>query len=179
MSLTSNMSTTKSTMFHEKTEQNRQKMMTDAKDKLAYLKTIRKLADTTPSSSAEAKNDTLAFLDTKIRELKIDADGAPRYSYNLHYAIDFGREYNGVKPEFTDTTFTSSRELVEFVNQLVLSDDTMYESDTYKIPSAAEIEKHLDESKLRRMTFDINIDDDEDEKGPVPPFGITRTRINY
>ena len=179
MSLTSNMSTTKITMFHEKTEQNRQKMMADAKDKLAYLKTIRKLADTTPSSSAEAKNDTLAFLDTKIRELKIDADGAPRYSYNLHYAIDFGREYNGVKPEFTDTTFTSSRELVEFVNQLVLSDDMLYESDTYKIPSASDIDKHLDESNLRRMTFDINVENDEDEKGPVPPFGITRTRINY
>ncbi len=173
------MSTTKSTMFHEKTEQNRQKMMTDAKDKLTYLKTVRKLADTTPSSSVEAKNETLAFLDAKIRELMIDAAGEPRYSYNLHYAIDFGREYNGVKPEFTDTKFTSSRELVEFVNQLVLSDDMLYQSDTYKIPSAAEIDQHLDESNLRRMTFDINVENDEDEKGPVPPFGITRTRINY
>lgn len=165
-------------MFHEKTEQNRQKMMTDAKDKLTYLKTVRKLADTTPSSSTEAKNETLAFLDTKIRELMIDAAGEPRYSYNLHYAIDFGREYNGVKPEFTDVKFTSSRELIEFVNQLVLSDDMLYESDTYKIPSAAEIDKHLDESNLRRMTFDINVDE-EDEDAPVPPFGITRTRINY
>ena len=179
MSLTSNMSTTKITMFENREELARQKMITDATDKLTYMKAVRAFADTTPSASAAAKDYTLTFLDTQIRELKIDADGKPRYLYNLHYACDFGREYNGVKPEFTDARFTSAQDLVEFVNQLVLSDDTMYESDTYKIPSAAEIEKHLDESKLRRMTFDINIDNDEDEKGPVPPFGITRTRVNY
>jgi len=171
------MSTTKLSMINEKAEEKRRQMMTDAKDKLAYLNTVRELADTTPSSSAEAKNDTLAFLDTKIRELKIDADGEPRYSYNLHYAIDFGREYNGIKPEFTDVKFASSQELIEFVNQLVLSDDMLYESDTYNIPSASEIDELLDGSKLKRMKFDINAD--EDEEGPVPEFEVTRTRINY
>ena len=164
-------------MIHEKVEEKRRQMMTDAKDKLTYLKTVRKLADTTPSSSTEAKNETLAFLDAKIRDLKIDADGRNRYSYNLHYASDFGREYNGVKPEFTDAKFASSQDIVDFVNHLVLSDDMLYESDTYNIPSAAEIDELLDGSKLRRITFNINLDEDED--GPVPDFEVTRTRINY
>jgi hypothetical protein len=176
-SITTKMSTTKLSMFAEKTEQNRQKMMADAKDKLAYLNTVRNLADTTPSSSIEAKNETLAFLDAKIRDLKIDADGRNRYSYNLHYAIDFGREANGVKPEFADAKFASSQDIVDFVNQLVLSDDMLYESDTYNIPSASEIDELLDGSRLRRIKFNINLDEDED--GPVPDFEVTRTRINY
>jgi len=174
-STTTKMSTTKLSMFAEKTEQTRQKMMADAKDKLAYLKTVRKLADTTPSSSIEAKNETLAFLDAKIREMKIDAEGKPRYSYNLHYAFDFGREYNGVKPEFANVTFATSEELVEFVNQLVM-DDVLYESDTYNIPRPSEIDERLDGSRLKRMKFNINV---EEEDGPVPEFEVSRTRINY
>lgn len=171
------MSTTKLSMFENKEEAARQKMITDATDKLTYMKAVREFADKTPSASAAAKNYTLTFLDTQIRELKMDADGKPRYLYNLRYACDFGREYNGVKPEFTDARFTSAQDLVEFVNQLVLSDDMLYESDTYKIPSASEIDELLDGSKLKRMKFDINADEDED--GPVPPFEVTRTRINY
>ena len=173
------MSTTKLSLFENREELARQKMITDATDKLTYMKAVRAFADTTPSASAAAKDYTLTFLDTQIRELKIDADGKPRYLYNLHYACDFGREYNGVKPEFTDAKFTSSEELVEFVNQLVLSDDTLYESDTYNIPRACDIDRVIDGSKLKRMKFDINVENEDDEEGPVPDFEVYCTRINY
>lgn len=158
-----------------KEEGRRAKMMADASLGLEYIKAVTKYSQNTPSSSDVVKNETIAFLFSKMRELELDSRGVPRYSYNLHYPIDFGREYNGEQPTFADKKFSSTEEVVEFVNQLVMSNDLLFVSDTYKIPSVSDIEMTLgDDCKTRRMRFDINVDDNE-----VPDFEITRTRINY
>ena len=152
-------------------------MSTHAGAKLAYMKMMKEHAEKTESGSDEAKKETIKYFETHIRELEIDVTGSPRYSYNLRYATDFGREHNGVQPEFAHKRFASTAEIVEFVNQQVMSDDMLYLSDTYNIPSAADIDAMLDgDSRITRAKIDINADEDDDYQ--VPPFGITRTRVN-
>jgi hypothetical protein len=146
-------------------------MMTDAKDKMTYL--------------------------------KIDANGEPRYSYNLRYATNFGREYTGVQPEFAHKKFDSTEDIIHFIEMLivmndilyirdyynmqfanteqvldfmemlVLTDDIMYIRDTYNIPSSSNIEKMFNPNS--RIQFKISLEDDE---YPVPPFEVVRTRVN-
>ena len=146
--------------------------------KLAYLKMMKEHAENTTSASDEVKQETIKYFETKIRELEIDVAGRPRYSYNLRYPIDFGREHNGVQPEFAHKRFANTAEIVEFVNQQVMSDDMLYLSDTYNIPSAADIDAMLDgDSRIMRAEIDINADEDDDYQ--VPPFEITRTRVNH
>jgi hypothetical protein len=153
-------------------------MSAHAGAKLAYMKMMKEHAEKTESGSDEAKQETIKYFETHIRELEIDVAGRPRYSYNLRYATDFGREHNGVQPEFAHKRFASTAEIVEFVNQQVMSDDMLYLSDTYNIPSAADIDAMLDgDSRITRAKIDINADEDDDYQ--VPPFEITRTRVNH
>jgi UDP-N-acetylmuramyl pentapeptide synthase len=151
-----------------------QKMKSEAGPKLAYMKMMKEHAENTASASDDAKNETIKFFDSKIRELEIDAVGSPRYSYNLRYAIDFGREANGVDPEFANKQFASTEEIVHFIEMLILTNDMLYISDTYNIPSPSNIEKMFNPNS--RIQFNISIEDDD---YPVPPFEVVRTRINY
>ena len=151
-----------------------EKMKSEAGPKLAYMKMMKEHAEKTASASDDAKNETIKFFDSKIRELEIDAMGSPRYSYNLHYAIDFGREANGVDPEFANKQFASTEEIVHFIEMLILTNDMLYISDTYNIPSPSNIEKMFNPNS--RIHFNISIEDDD---YPVPPFEVVRTRINY
>jgi hypothetical protein len=151
-----------------------QKMKSEAGPKLAYMKMMKEHAEKTASASDEAKNETIKFFETKIRELEIDAMGSPRYSYNLRYAIDFGREANGVDPEFANKQFASTEEIVHFIEMLILTNDMLYISDTYKIPSPSDIENMFNPNS--RIQFNISLDDDDYQ---VPPFEVVRTRINY
>jgi UDP-N-acetylmuramyl pentapeptide synthase len=151
-----------------------QKMKSEAGPKLAYMKMMKEHAEKTASASEDAKNETIKFFETKIRELEIDAIGSPRYSYNLRYAIDFGREANGVDPEFANKQFASTEEIVHFIEMLILTNDMLYISDTYNIPSPSNIEKMFNPNS--RIQFNISIEDDD---YPVPPFEVVRTRINY
>lgn len=145
--------------------------------KLAYMKLMKEHAEKIASSSDEVKQETINYFETKIRELEIDVAGSPRYSYNLRYATDFGREANGVKPEFADKKFASTEEIVRFIETLILTDDMLYLSDTYNIPSPSKIDGMLSgDSRITRTKIDINDEDEEDDI--VPPFEITRTRIN-
>jgi hypothetical protein len=67
---------------------------------------------------------------------------------------------------------------VEFVNQLVMTNDMLFISDTYMIPSASDIDTMLDgDTRITRTQFDINADEDEDS--PVPLFEVSRIRTNY
>ncbi len=143
---------------------------------LAYLKMMKEHAEKTPSSSDEAKQETIKYFETKIRELEIDVAGPPRYSYNLRYPTDFGREANGVQPEFAHKQFSNTREIVHFIEMLILRDDMLFISDTYNIPSPSKIDVMLSgDSRITRTKIDINADEEEDDI--VPPFEITRTRI--
>ena len=139
----------------------------------------------------------------KMTYLKIDANGEPRYSYNLRYATNFGREYTGVQPEFAHKKFDSTEDIIHFIEMLivmndilyirdyynmqfanteqvldfmemlVLTDDIMYIRDTYNIPSSSNIEKMFNPNS--RIQFKISLEDDE---YPVPPFEVVRTRVN-
>lgn len=88
--------------MNAKEEALRQKMMVDAVPKLAYMKMMKDIVNTIPSSSDEAKNEAIEFFSTKIEELEVDVKGEPRYSYNLHYPIDVGFKANGIKPSFSE-----------------------------------------------------------------------------
>jgi hypothetical protein len=159
------------------TQENRQKMMTDAGPKLAYMKMMKEHAQNTTSASYEAKQETIKFFETKIRDLENDAIGSPRYSYNLRYAIDFGREANGVDPEFANKHFTSTLEIVNFIEMLILSNDMLFLSDTYNIPSPSKIDGMFgSDSSMTRAQINISLEEDDYQ---VPPFEIMRTRINY
>jgi UDP-N-acetylmuramyl pentapeptide synthase len=151
-----------------------EKMKSEAGPKLAYMKMMKEHAEKTASASDDAKNETIKFFETKIRELEIDATGSPRYSYNLRYAIDFGHEANGVDPEFANKQFASTEEIVHFIEMLILTNDMLYISDTYNIPSPSNIEKMFNPNS--RTQFNISIEDDDYQ---VPPFEVVRTRINY
>jgi hypothetical protein len=161
-----------------KTEEKRQKMMVEAGPKLAYMKMMKEHAQNTTSGSDEVKQETIMFFKAKILELENDVTGSPRYSYNLRYPVDFGREANGVDPEFANRDFTSTAEIVEFIEMLILRDDMLFLSDTYNIPSDSKIDRMLSgDSYTTRTQIDINADEDDDYQ--VPPFEVTRTRINY
>jgi hypothetical protein len=152
-------------------------MSTHTGSKLAYMKMMKEHAEKTESGSDEIKQETIKYFETQIRELDIDVTGSPRYSYNLRYATDFGREANGENPEFAHKRFASTEEIVHFIETLILTDDMLYLSDTYNIPSPSKIDVMLSgDSRITRTKIDINADEDDDYQ--VPPFEITRTRVN-
>ena len=153
-------------------------MCTNAGAKLAYMKMMKEHAQNTTSGSDEVKQETIKYFETQIRELEIDVVGRPRYTYNLRYATDFGREANGVQPEFAHKQFASTEEIVHFIEKLILTDDMLYLSDDYNIPSPSKIHDMLSgDSRITRIKIDINSDEDDDYQ--VPPFEITRTRVNH
>ena len=138
---------------------------------------MKEHAEKTESGSDEAKQETIKYFETHIRELEIDVAGRPRYSYNLRYATDFGREANGENPEFAHKRFASTEQIVKFIETLILTDDMLYLSDDYNIPSPSKIDVMLSgDSRITRTKIDINADEDDDYQ--VPPFEITRTRVN-
>ena len=168
--------------MNAKEEALRQKMMVDAVPKLAYMKMMKDIVNTIPSSSDEAKNEAIEFFSTKIEELEVDVKGEPRYSYNLHYPIDVGFKANGIKPSFSEKKFTNTKDIIEFVNQLVMSDDTQFVKDTYVIPSPYDLDLMLTNNcKSKHIRFDINArnDEDDDEYDEIPVFDVNRTRVNY
>ena len=153
------------------------RMSSHTGSKIAYMKMMNEHAEKTESGSDEMKQETIKYFQTKIHELEIDVTGSPRYSYNLRYATDFGREANGVNPEFAHKRFASTEDIVHFIETLILTDDMLYLSDDYNIPSPSKIDVMLSgDSRITRTKIDINADEDDDYQ--VPLFEITRTRVN-
>ena len=119
--------------------------------------------------------------DMRTEELKSDAAGLPRYTYNLEYPTDFGREANGIKNTYVHRKFlrmNSTEEIVEFINQLVMSDDTLFCNDTYRIPSAGQIDAMFGEECREKVIY-LNINVDPDDECCVPEMELSRMRINY
>jgi hypothetical protein len=156
-------------------EARRQKMIEEATHSLAYLKTLREFAEKTSCGSDKVKTEMMTYFNEKIQDLETDLLGKPRYSYILNYPIDFGREANGVKPEFANKTFKSVEEVSKFIHEHVKSDDLIFDKEEYYIPSREWIAMMLEEKTV--IEIDINKDDDEDEM--VPPFTLSYTMINY
>ena len=164
-------------MMVAKEEENRQKMMTEATNKLAYLKIVRDLADKTPCPSIKAKADVMRYFNTQILDLETDVLGKPRYSFNLHYPTDIGFAPNGRPPVFADKKFSSVAEISKFISQYIKSEDMMFDKENYNLPTASYIAMMLDESD--KCDIDINDEDEDEDEEKVPPFTVTCTRINY
>jgi len=156
-------------------------MMSEAVAQLAYLKTMKEHAEKLPCPSERLQGKMVEFFDEEISKLEIDARGEPRYLYNLRYATDFGREANGVKPEFDHMDFLTSKAVSEFIADLIADDDEdLYLADEYDVPSAESIDKRFDTENKRKIEININVQiEGEDEEDEVPSMTLTRTRINY
>jgi hypothetical protein len=76
--------------------------------------------------------------------------------------------------DYYNMQFASTEQFLDFMEMLILTDDIMYIRDTYNIPSSSNIEKMFNPNS--RIQFNISLKDDDYQ---VPPFEITRTRINY
>ena len=166
-------------MMVAKEEENRQKMMTEATNKLAYLKMVRDLADKTPCPSIKAKADVMRYFNTQILDLETDVLGKPRYSFNLHYPTDIGFAPNGRPPVFADKKFSSVDEISKFISEYIKSEDMMFDKESYNrlTTTASYIQMMLEESN--KCVIDINDEDEDEDEEKVPPFTVTCTRINY
>jgi hypothetical protein len=163
-------------------EANRAKMMLDAKPQLEYMKMMKEIVEKIPSSSDKAKSETVSFFDSKIQDLEVDEAGLPRYLYTLTYVSDMGCRYNGVEPRMDKRDFKTTKEIIHFIETLILSDETHIVKDTYKIPSPSDVDALLGEnSAVKHMMFDINVKDDEDDEDDedIPIFEVLRVRVNY
>jgi len=102
--------------------------------------------------------------------------------YTLTYVSDMGCRYNGVEPRMDKKDFKTTKEIIHFIEVLILSDETHIMKDTYKIPSPSDIDALLGEnSAVKHMMFDINVKEDEDDEGydDIPIFEVLRVRVNY
>ena len=167
-----------------KEEEMRQKMMEEATHNLEYLKTLRYLAEKTSCGSDKVKTEMMSYFNTKILDLETDVMGKPRYSYNLHYPTDIGFAPNGRPPVFADKKFSSVAEISKFISEYVKENDMMFDKDTYyNIPMAKMLESMFyDNDKISNnvpLEIDINDEDEDEDEEKVPPFTVTRMRINY
>ena len=153
----------------------REKMIVEATHSLEYLKTVRHFAEKTSCGSDKIKAEILRYFNNQIFDLETDVLGKPRYSYSLNYPIEFGREANGVKPEFAHKTFKSVEEVSKFIHEYVKSNDLMFYKEEYTIPSREWIAIMLEEQTV----IDININKKDDDIEAVPPFRLSYTMINY
>ena len=161
----------------------RQMMIEEATHKLAYLKTVRELAEKTPCGADKVKAEMMSYFNTQIRDLETDVLGKPRYSYNLHYPTDIGFAPNGRPPVFADKKFTSIAELSKFINDYIKEDDMMFDKEMYNIPTTKMLEGMFqDNDKLSNnvpLEIDINDEDEDEDEEKVPLFTVTRVRVNY
>ena len=161
----------------------RQMMIEEATHKLAYLKTMRELAEKTPCGADKVKAEMMSYFNTQIRDLETDVLGKPRYSYNLHYPTDIGFAPNGRPPVFGEKKFTSIAELSKFINDYIKEDDMMFDKEKYNIPTTMMLEGMFqDNDKLSNnvpLEIDINDEDEDEDEEKVPLFTVTRVRVNY
>ena len=160
-----------------KEEVSRQKMMEEATHKIAYLKTMRELAEKTPSPSIRAKAEMMRYFNTQILDLETDVMGKPRYAYNLHYPTDIGFAPNGRPPVFADKKFTSTKEVSKFIREYIETEDMMFDKAEYTLPTTMTIDNMLEYSD--RIQIDVNDEDEDESEEKVPSFTLTRIRINY
>ena len=161
----------------------RQMMIEEATHKLAYMKTLRELADKTPCGADKVKAEMMSYFNTQIRDLETDVLGKPRYSYNLHYPTDIGFAPNGRPPVFGDKKFTSIAELSKFINDYIKENDLMFDKEMYNIPTTMMLDGMFqDNDKLSNnvpLEIDINDEDEDEDEEKVPLFTVTRVRVNY
>jgi hypothetical protein len=157
--------------------------MEETTHKLAYLKTVRDLAEKTSCGSDKVKTEMMSYFNTQIRELEADVKGNPRYSYNLHYPTDVGFAPNGRLPVFADKKFTSIAELSKFIREYVKEEDMMFDKEKYNIPTTKMLESMFQDNDKKSnstpLEIDINDEEEDEDEEKVPLFTVSRTRVNY
>jgi hypothetical protein len=161
----------------------REMMIEETTHKLAYLKTVRDLAEKTSCDSDKVKSEMMSYFNTQIRELETDVLGKPRYSYNLHYPTDVGFAPNGRLPVFADKNFTSIAELSKFIREYVKEEDMMFDKEKYNIPTTKMLESMFQDNDKKSnstpLEIDINDEEEDEDEEKVPMFTVSRTRVNY
>lgn len=167
-------------------EDRRQKMMLAAAPKLRYYETVRQstedmwndsdaFGEVNTEAMQSSHNEHMKFLDTKIRESKMDAEGKKRYLYTVKMDEDNGDEIFRNQVEFT-----TAEEVHAFMTEKTMNDDAKerygYEKTPYTVPTVAEME-----TLLENKTFGgfMNIFACGDEDTPDINFAILRDHVNY
>ena len=163
----------------ERKEASRQKMMATAAPQLAYMKSMKALIDATPCAddTATSRAETLAFFDTKIEALELDASGKPRYIYTLNIKDDNGDE---IKHDVKE--FTNSQKVYDYISRMVMSDDMMeiyeYEEKPYTVPSSDMMDDIMDVHKHGNGKEILTVGDN-DGAGYCIVFTLKRRQVNY
>jgi hypothetical protein len=161
----------------ERKEAAREKMMAIAAAQLTYMKNMKAIIEATPSTddTSSTKADTIAFFDSKIEALELDAAGKPRYIYTLNIKDDNGDEVAHDVKEFT-----TSQRVYDYIHQMVMNDDMKeiydYEEKPYTVPSANEMDVAMDTRTRGKVILTVG---DDDGSGYCIVFTLKRRQVNY
>lgn len=167
-------------------EEKRRKMMRDAVSKLKYYEVVRQYTEDMWNDSETwddvnidavnpAHDELMEFLNTKIHELKLDAEGKKRFVYTVKVLEDTGDEII-----YDQAEFKTSEEVYAFIYNKTMDDygkdQYGYDEDPYSVPTASDIDALLDTKKSGE--FNKIFSCGEDSVGSVS-FDVIRKQINY
>jgi hemerythrin len=167
-------------------EEKRRKMMLAAVPKLKYYETVRQsteemwndsdaFGDVNTEAMDSAHNELMEFLNTKIQELKMDAEGKKRFIYTVKMEEDNGDEFF-----HNQVDLKTSEEVSKFISKRTTNEDAKieygYEEKPYTVPTAAEIDALLESKKSGGFT---NIFSCGQEDINALYFTVLRQQVNY
>jgi hypothetical protein len=167
-------------------EEKRRTMMMAAVSKLKYYEVVRQYTEDMWNDSETwddvnidavnpAHDELMEFLNTKIHELKLDAEGKKRFVYTVKVLEDTGDEII-----YDQAEFKTSEEVYAFIYNKTMDDygkdQYGYDEDPYSVPTASDIDALLDTKKSGE--FNKIFSCGEDSVGSVS-FDIIRKQINY
>lgn len=166
-------------------EEKRRKMMMAAVSKLKYYEAVKQQTEDMFNDSAEwddlntdamnpAHDELMEFLNTKIHELKIDAEGGKRFIYTLKITQD-----NGDEMSYNQAEFKNSADVYAFIHDMTMDDfakdDYGYDEAPYTVPTASEIDALLDSKKSGSFTSIFSCGE---ESVNCVSFDLGRKQIN-
>lgn len=167
-------------------EKNRRQMMLAAVPKLKYYETMKQSTedmwndsdafdDVNTEAMESSHNELMEFLNTKIQELKMDAEGKKRFVYTVKIVEDNGDEFFHNQVEFK-----TSEEVSNFISEKTTSEDAKieygYEEKPYTVPTAPEIDAIIDNKKKGGFTEIFSCGE---EPNVCLSFIVLRQQINY
>ena len=160
--------------------------MLAAVPKLKYYETVRQytedmwndsdaFGDVNTEAMESSHNELMEFLNTKIHELKIDAEGKKRFVYTVKIEED-----NGDETFHNQVEFKTSDEVYNFISMKTTTEDARdeygYDEAPYTVPTAAEIDALLDSKKSGGFKTIFSCGE---ESVASVSFSVLRQHINY
>lgn len=164
-------------------EARKQKMMRSAVTYLNYYNTIKQQTEDMWNDSPEwddlntdamkpAHDELMEFLNTKIHELKIDAEGGKRFMYTVKVSDD--------DVCYSQFQFKTSEEVYNLINTRVMDESSLfdygYDEAPYTVPTAAEIDALLDSKQSGEFNKIFSCGEKSDMH---ISFDVIRNQINY